>query len=216
MLVLLVGTGGWSAVVCTPPPPMPPKDRPLPKEPIKVEDLAKLWAEAERLVDHNDMHAALKVAVECMEKSTVAEAQTPGRVFPPYYRALCQTVDVRTKMLGAPKAAKALLRDAEEAVRRDASFDQGGPLRLLGMFYLRAPRWPKGPGDQEKGASLLKRAREQFPNHPLNRLFYAEALIALGENDKAKGELVALEKDRGTLDPKWQRLYTRLRDEVGN
>jgi tetratricopeptide (TPR) repeat protein len=67
--------------------------------------------------------------------------------------------------------------------------DQGGPLRALGLLYVKAPGWPIGPGDLDAGLDLLKQAAEKFPEHPLNHLFYAYALIAAGEKASARGEL---------------------------
>jgi hypothetical protein len=67
--------------------------------------------------------------------------------------------------------------------------DDGGPLRVLGLLYVKAPAWPVGPGDLDLGLDLLKKASESYPEHPLNRLFYAEALIADGQKEQARTEL---------------------------
>ena len=75
------------------------------------------------------------------------------------------------------------------APRRDAAgggplpeIDDGGPLRLLGMLYLKAPPWPTGFGDSEKALELLRTAVEKHPRHPLNHLFYAEVLWEADES----------------------------------
>jgi hypothetical protein len=68
--------------------------------------------------------------------------------------------------------------------------DDGGPLRVLGYLYVKAPPWPVGPGDLDLGLDLLKKASESYPEHPLNHLFYAEALIADGKTEQARAELV--------------------------
>ena len=67
--------------------------------------------------------------------------------------------------------------------------DQGGPLRVLGLLYVKAPAWPIGPGDLDVGLDLLKQAATQYPEHPLNHLFYAYALIAAGDTPTARSEL---------------------------
>jgi hypothetical protein len=67
--------------------------------------------------------------------------------------------------------------------------DQGGPLRVLGLLYLRAPAWPVGPGDLDAGLELLKQAAGKYPEHPLNRLFYAQALIEADDPAGARREL---------------------------
>jgi len=67
--------------------------------------------------------------------------------------------------------------------------DQGGPLRALGLLYIKAPAWPVGPGDLDAGLDLLKQAASKYPEHPLNHLFYAEALIEAGDHANARIEL---------------------------
>ncbi len=65
----------------------------------------------------------------------------------------------------------------------------GGPLRALGMLYLKAPPWPAGPGDVDAALDLLKQAVDTFPSHPLNHLFYAMALRESGEGEAASAAL---------------------------
>ena len=86
----------------------------------------------------------------------------------------------------------------ERAVELDPGVDQGGPLRLLGALYLRAPPWPRGPGDSEKALGLLERAVEEYPGHPLNHFFYAEALL---DDEEYADALEEIEVARACLDP---------------
>jgi hypothetical protein len=72
---------------------------------------------------------------------------------------------------------------------KQPQLDDGGPLRVLGLLYVKAPGWPIGPGDLDLGLDLLKKASDQYPEHPLNHLFYAEALIAADEKPQARNEL---------------------------
>ena len=65
----------------------------------------------------------------------------------------------------------------------------GGPLRALGMLYLKAPSWPAGPGDLDAALEILKQAVETYPSHPLNHLFYAQALRESGDAAQASREL---------------------------
>ncbi|MGC4118278.1 MAG: tetratricopeptide repeat protein [Myxococcales bacterium] len=65
----------------------------------------------------------------------------------------------------------------------------GGPLRALGMLYLKAPSWPAGPGDLDAAMELLKEAVDTYPSHPLNHLFYAQALRESGDGGGASKEL---------------------------
>ncbi|TFH41213.1 MAG: hypothetical protein E4G96_05960, partial [Chrysiogenales bacterium] len=63
--------------------------------------------------------------------------------------------------------------------------DYGGPLRVLGMLYIKAPAWPSGIGDLDKALDLLRRATEKYPSHPLNYMFYGDALLQDDDKEKA-------------------------------
>ena len=87
--------------------------------------------------------------------------------------------------------------------------DDGGPLRVLGLLYVKAPAWPVGPGDLDLGLDLLKKAAESYPEHPLNHLFYAEALIADGKKAEARAEIertraLATPQRFGDWSARWQ------------
>lgn len=99
--------------------------------------------------------------------------------------------------------------EALEAARAEPEQDLGGPLRVLGALYLKAPAWPAGPGDLEKSLELLEEAATRFPSHPLNRLFFSEALAEDGEKQSAAAQAAtALELARpelwGDYAERWQ------------
>lgn len=81
--------------------------------------------------------------------------------------------------------------ELKQAMAMNPAIDDGGPLRVLGALYLKAPAWPNGIGDPAKALELLAQAVEQHPAHPLNHLFYAQALWqddSEGNADKARAE----------------------------
>ena len=67
--------------------------------------------------------------------------------------------------------------------------DMGGPLRLLGFIYLKAPAWPAGPGDLDRSLELLQTAVKRHPSHPLNHLFLAAVLNEDGDREAAAAEI---------------------------
>ena len=103
----------------------------------------------------------------------------------------------------------------ERAVELDPGMDHGGPLRLLGALYLRAPPWPRGPGDSEKALELLERAVEEYPDHPLNHFFYAEALL---DDEEHADALEEIEVARACIDPErflWRAaMYSTMIDRL--
>jgi hypothetical protein len=69
--------------------------------------------------------------------------------------------------------------EMETALKRageiDDRYDFAGPLRVLGILYLRTPAPPVSIGSPRKGLRLLQRAAELFPEYPENYLYLAEA-----------------------------------------
>jgi len=96
-----------------------------------------------------------------------------------------------------------------QAAQAAPDTDQGGPLRVLGMLYLKAPAWPTGPGDLEMALDLLKQSVEKYPSHPLNHLCYAQALRQNDKGAEASAELkraseLAIPELWGDYAAKWQ------------
>lgn len=60
----------------------------------------------------------------------------------------------------------------------DPALDQAGPSRLLALVLLRAPGWPRGPGDPVEGLVVARRAATLAPGHAPNLLALSEALAA--------------------------------------
>ncbi len=78
---------------------------------------------------------------------------------------------------------------AERAIRINEGYFYGGPWRILGRLYNKAPGFPFSIGDNEKAAECLERALELGPKFYLNHLFLAELYISDGEKDKAREQL---------------------------
>jgi hypothetical protein len=88
-------------------------------------------------------------------------------------------------------------REALEAAHLDPRVDHGGPDRLLGELYLRAPSFPVSVGDYARAAAHFRRAVEVAPDHLENRLGLVEALLAEGDDEAACGELQLVFKRSG-------------------
>jgi len=138
-----------------------------------------------------------------------------------YYFALNQGLILQRKGLLAlsklPEVAEAL----KMASAAD-SIDWGGPLRVLGMLYLKAPAWPTGIGDLDKSLNLLAEAVKKYPVHPLNHIFYAEALIEDDNKVEAKkcldiAERLAVPEIWGPhYATRWQAEISRLRKKTAD
>ena len=113
--------------------------------------------------------------------------------------------------------------EMKQAVALSPGIDDGGPLRILGALYLKAPAWPSGIGDRDKALELLEKAVKEHPRHPLNHLFYAQALWEEGDEaalSQVKAEFALGEKllDEGlwgyNKEP-WQKEFDEFQQELG-
>ncbi len=80
-------------------------------------------------------------------------------------------------------------KEAVMAASLNPPIDHGGPDRMLGELYLRAPGFPMSVGDSEKSAAHFRKAMTLDPDYPENRLGLVEALMAQEENGEACNEL---------------------------
>jgi hypothetical protein len=125
-----------------------------------------------------------------------------------YYMAFNKGIYINNIGIKAIGKAGAVV-DILKVAARLPDTDQGGPLRVLGILYLRAPAWPLGPGDQDEAMHWLKLAVEKYPSHPQNHMFFAEVLLSDGQKQKAVAELEAASKliasgDWGDYSKRWQ------------
>lgn len=119
------------------------------------------------------------------------------------FAALLQKGETRPMVQG-------FVTEAEAAIKADEKFDFGGPLRILGVLYARAPKEPVSVGDPEKAVGYMKRAVAAAADYPPNQFFLAEAYVA----DERYGEAEsALSTARKLLaDPKWEARRASWRD----
>jgi hypothetical protein len=118
--------------------------------------------------------------------------RAPNRVEGHYYEALFIGLKAREKSV--PKALLLLPRMASRARRAmeiDETYDDAGPLRLMGMLLISAPPWPASVGDTDEGLELLERA-VILSDYPRNRLLLAKSLIEDDEHEEGCVQLQPL------------------------
>lgn len=152
---------------------------------------------AERQDDQETLEKLAAEGVHFAEQAISRGAEQDGRV--QYYWAVNMGLAVRRHYALALKNLKILAEKLESAQQKVPAEELGGPGRVLGMLYLKAPPWPQNIGDYDKAIALLKQTVEQFPQHPLNHLFYAQALWTINEADSLEEIRRELEKIRELL-----------------
>jgi tetratricopeptide (TPR) repeat protein len=162
-----------------------------------------------------------KLAAEGVRFAETALAQGGnGEVH--YYLAANLGLAVREHFTLAVENLERLESEMKQALALSPDIDDGGPLRLLGALYLKAPAWPNGIGDIDKALELLEKAVKVHPEHPLNHLFYAQALWDEGEEDAlaqvksefALGERRLDEGNWGYSKASWKKEFDTFRQEL--
>lgn len=77
----------------------------------------------------------------------------------------------------------------ERAMKIDETYFYGGPYRVLGRLYHKAPGFPFSIGDNKKAIECLEKAVEFGPKFYLNHLFIAEAYQTARNKQKAQERL---------------------------
>jgi tetratricopeptide (TPR) repeat protein len=152
---------------------------------------------AEREDDQETQEKFAAEGVYFAEQAISMGAKEDGRVH--YYWAVNMGLAIRRQYALALKTLKPLVEKLESAQQKVPNEELGGPGRVLGMLYLKAPPWPQNVGDYDKAFTLLKQTVEKFPEHPLNHLFYAKALWDINDSDSIEEIRSELEKTREQL-----------------
>ncbi len=114
------------------------------------------------------------------------------------------------RLKSSTKLVPEVVAAAKLAAQADEKYDWAGPLRLLGATYARAPAPPTSVGDLDEGLRILHHAVEIAPKHPLNRLFYCDALLRNKDYDAAERECQLVVQTPQAPDwarrlPEWQK-----------
>ena len=176
---------------------------------------------AERETDPNKREQLATVGVDFAEAALAQGGNGDGAVH--YYLAANLGLVVRGHPALAMGNLGRLEDEMKQAVALSPGIDGGGPLRLLGALYLKAPAWPNGIGDRDKALELLEKAVKEYPGHPLNHLFYAQALWDDGDGatqDKVKtefslGEKLLAEGNWGYSKEPWKKEFDEFQQESG-
>lgn len=153
--------------------------------------------------------ARADLSARCMDVAAVA-TRGEGSARGHYYAALCMGARAQSKNLEAIGLLPKMVESGKRALALDATIVHGGPDRLLGGIYLRAPAWPTSVGDIDEALTHLEQAIERAPDWAENHLLYAEALAEDERTDEAKA---ALQRARTLMarpdQAPWQALWSK-------
>lgn len=173
---------------------------------------------AERQPPGTDREALASEGVSLAERAITSGGE--GDAATHYYLAANLGLAINDHPVQAAENIQRLESELTRAVQLSKGIDDGGPLRLLGMLYLKAPPWPTGIGDGDKALSYLKEAVSSYPGHPLNHLFYAEALFEVddqkpeAQKEIKKGTQLLNEGQWGFNRVVWQKEFADVVREI--
>lgn len=139
--------------------------------------------------DSSDDAKIATLAQEGVAAGRKAVALAPDQVEGHYYLAAVLGYQAKTQKGESKDIVNELLREAERADQIDPKYDHGGPARVLGAIYTRAPAPPISVGDPDKAVKQLQRAVQLDGDFPANSLYLAGALVADERYDEAEKQL---------------------------
>jgi len=135
-------------------------------------------------------------AVKGRKLAEKAVAQDPENGAAAYLAAYLAGLEAENNSLKGLALVPAIERGALAASGLNPALDHGGPDRMLGELYLRAPEPPVSIGDLDKAIFYYRRAVLQDPDFVENRLGLAEAYLE--------------DEDPGAACEQLQRILTRM------
>lgn len=131
----------------------------------------------------------LEDAVDGRKIAELALNRDPKNGTAHYLAAYLAGLEAENHTLKGLSLVPVIEQGALEASRLKPELDHGGPDRMLGELYLRAPEPPVSIGDLDKAISHYRRAVSEDPDFIENRLGLAEAFMEDGEWESACEQL---------------------------
>jgi len=123
--------------------------------------------------------AARRDAEACIQEEPRAAACLFGR-------GIALGLEAKEHPTRAPTLLSDMLETLSQAEVADPYYDDAGPARVAALVLIRAPGWPLGPGDLERGLAAALRAATLRPAYPPNLLALAEAQAKSGAVNDAR------------------------------
>jgi len=172
---------------CTTPPRNPTPTPAAGAAPVPVATLsASIATAAERSEHESDPHVRAELADAARHDAETCIQTAPHDAACLYGRAVALGLNAKEHPTRAPSLLNEMLASLEQAEAVDPAYDNAGPARVQALVLIRAPGWPLGPGDPERGLAAARRAAALRPAYPPNLLALAEAQAKQGAATDAR------------------------------
>ncbi|MCC6809701.1 MAG: tetratricopeptide repeat protein [Deltaproteobacteria bacterium] len=130
-----------------------------------------------------------------------------------YLVAEALALRARTKGTGAIVIIPEVAEHGEAAVKLAPGYDDAAPLRLLGMVLSKAPPWPHGPGDPDRGMKLLQDAADRAPRRAEAFVHLADVML---DQSRVQDAQRALQRARELVgkNPRAKKLYLEVEQRM--
>jgi len=161
-----------------------------------------------------DKELRLTDAVKGRKLAEAAVILLPRNGLAHYLYAYLTGLEAENDSLRGLELVPVIQREALLASDLNPAVDYGGPHRMLGELYLRAPGFPISIGNYARAVDHYRLAVDQDPEFLENRLGLAEALLSEEEPGKACFELRNILSEmppNSKINPQWKRALKLLK-----
>jgi hypothetical protein len=166
-----------------------PMQRSVPAAPGAVSSAAlaaAIASDSQRSEHETDSQLRAQLAEAAGRDADACIRQEPQAVACLYGRSVALGLQAKEHPTRAAGILGDMLQTLARAEAADPSYDDAGPARVQALVWIRAPGWPLGPGDPERGLAAAQRAVALRPDYPPNLLALAEAQTKMGTPNEAR------------------------------
>jgi hypothetical protein len=171
---------------CSTPAPKATVSRPQAAPVSSAAHAAAIAADAQKSEHEADSRVRTELAQSARLEADACIAQDPQAAACLYGRAVALGLEAKEHPTRAPGILGNMLEALSQAESADPGYDEAGPARVQALVLIRAPGWPLGPGDPERGLAAAQRAVGLRPDYPPNLLALAEAQAKMGTAEAAR------------------------------
>lgn len=168
--------------------------------PASSAQLAAAIASAAQRSEHEpDARIRAQLAEGAQRDAAACMQQEPQAAACLYGRGVALGLEAKEHPTRAPALLTDMLATLARAEVADPNYDDAGPSRVQALVLIRAPGWPLGPGDSERGLAAALRAATLRPAYPPNLLALAEAQSKTGAVNDARASYMRARDAAGKL-----------------
>jgi tetratricopeptide (TPR) repeat protein len=147
---------------------------------------ASITAATQRAEHEPDARIRSELADAALRDADACIQAQPQAVACLYGRGIALGLQAKTHATRALALLGEMLDSLARAEVADPNYDEAGAARVQALVLIRAPGWPLGPGDPDRGLAAALRAVALHPEYPPNLLALAEAQIKIGAPNDAQ------------------------------